>query len=222
MFQILICEDDLNLRQLMKTYLEKQAYTCHVTTNGEEALDVLEKKHIDLLITDIMMPVMDGHQLTINVKKMYPKLPLIMYSALDTIREKQKGYEAGIDDYIVKPIDFKELVFKVSALLKRAEAVSRQLLSFPNSKLDFTSKTYTENGEIVKLTLKEFELLFYVLSKPDVIHTRETLMAHIWGYDSESYDRTIDTHIKRLREKTNTHDFEIITVRGLGYKGVIQ
>lgn len=221
MFQLLICEDDNNLQALMKTYLEKAGYNCHTSNHGKDALDMLEQTHIDLLITDVMMPIMDGHQLIKEVKMLYPTLPIMMYSALDILDEKRRGYEAGIDDYIVKPIDFKELTYKVQALLKRYDAINSQRLNFKHSHLDYASKMYIEDDIQVKLTLKEFELLFYLLSKPNVIHTRETLMKHIWGYDSESYDRTVDTHIKRLREKTSHQDFEIITVRGLGYKGVI-
>lgn len=221
MFNILVVEDDKKLRQLMAAVLKKNGYNAFCAEDGEMALDILNKEYIDLIISDIMMPNMDGYELTKSLRDANYNLPILMVSAKESFKDKQKGFMVGTDDYMVKPIDVKEMILRVGALLRRSKIVNEHKLTFGETVLDYDALTVSQNGDATVLPKKEFYLLFKLLSYPGQIFTRQQLMDEIWGVDSEAEERTVDVHIKRLRERFKTNsDFEIITVRGLGYKAV--
>ncbi|QWB95510.1 response regulator transcription factor [Mycoplasmatota bacterium] len=222
MLKILIAEDDLHIRTLLSKYLKHHGFEVIETKNGKEALTVFNHEHIDLLITDIMMPEVNGHRLSHRIRETHKSLPILMLTALDTYDEKEKGFLSGVDDYMVKPIDLNEMLLRINALLRRYEISKKKEIVFKHSCLNEENQELKVNGEIINLTGKSFSLLYKLLSYPNKIFTREQLMNQIWGYDSESYDRTVDTHIKKLRESVPMIDFEIITMRGLGYKAVIK
>lgn len=222
MFKILVAEDDANIRRLIAKNLINNGYQVFECNDGRDAVRVFDKEHIDLVITDIMMPILDGYGLIKYIRNINKDIPTLMITALESYDDKEKGFDSGIDDYIVKPVDMKELLLRIKALLRRYKIVSDSRLELKSTVLDYNAKSLLIRGEEVELTKKEFLLLFKFLATPNIIFTREQLMNEIWGYDSESDDRTIDTHIKRLREKVQSDDFEIITVRGLGYKGILK
>ncbi|OFV70100.1 response regulator transcription factor [Acetobacterium wieringae] len=219
MFRILICEDDNHIRRLFRDVLEKEGYSVFEAIDGVMALDALEKNHIDLLITDVMMPHMDGHALTKTLRDGGLELPILMITARESIDDKKTGFQAGTDDYMVKPVDMDEMLLRVFALLRRAKIANEQRLVVGKTVLDYEALTLSIGDETITLPKKEFLLLFKLLSAPNRIFTRAQIMDEIWGYESESDHRTVDVHIKRLREKLeHNQDFEIITVKGLGYK----
>ncbi|MEA4807556.1 response regulator transcription factor [Acetobacterium wieringae] len=219
MFRILICEDDNHIRRLFRDVLEKEGYSVFEAIDGVMALDTLEKNHIDLLITDVMMPHMDGHALTKTLRDGGLELPILMITARESIDDKKSGFKAGTDDYMVKPVDMDEMLLRVFALLRRAKIANEQRLVVGKTVLDYEALTLSIGDETITLPKKEFLLLFKLLSAPNRIFTRAQIMDEIWGYESESDHRTVDVHIKRLREKLeHNQDFEIITVKGLGYK----
>ncbi len=219
MFRILICEDDNHIRRLFRDVLEKEGYSVFEAIDGVMALDALEKNHIDLLITDVMMPHMDGHALTKILRDGGLELPILMITARESIDDKKSGFKAGTDDYMVKPVDMDEMLLRVFALLRRAKIANEQRLVVGKTVLDYEALTLSIGDETITLPKKEFLLLFKLLSAPNRIFTRAQIMDEIWGYESESDHRTVDVHIKRLREKLeHNRDFEIITVKGLGYK----
>ncbi|MBQ8786179.1 MAG: response regulator transcription factor [Oscillospiraceae bacterium] len=221
MFSVLVCEDDKNIRRLMCEYLLQDGYTVLESADGEEALGIFSENHIDLLVTDIMMPKTDGFQLVSEIRKMGIEIPVLMITARGAMEDKKHGFGCGADDYMVKPIDMEEMLLRVSALLRRAKAVSDKKLTVGSTVLDYDNYTATINGENVSLTNKEFLMLFKFLSQPNRIFTRAQLMDEIWGYDNDSTQRTVDVHISHLREKFGScTDFEIVTVKGLGYKAV--
>lgn len=221
MFNILVVEDDKKMRQLMVAVLKKNGYKAFCAEDGEMALEILNKEYIDLIISDIMMPNMDGYELTKSLRDANYNLPILMVSAKESFQDKQKGFMVGTDDYMVKPIDVKEMVLRVGALLRRSKIVNEHKLTFGGTVLDYDALTVSQNGDATVLPKKEFYLLFKLLSYPGQIFTRQQLMDEIWGVDSEADERTVDVHIKRLRERFKTNsDFEIMTVRGLGYKAV--
>lgn len=221
MFNILVVEDDKKMRQLMVAVLKKNGYKAFCAEDGEMALEILNKEYIDLIISDIMMPNMDGYELTKSLRDANYNLPILMVSAKESFQDKQKGFMVGTDDYMVKPIDVKEMVLRVGALLRRSKIVNEHKLTFGETVLDYDALTVSQNGDATVLPKKEFYLLFKLLSYPGQIFTRQQLMDEIWGVDSEADERTVDVHIKRLRERFKTNsDFEIMTVRGLGYKAV--
>lgn len=222
MLRILVAEDDKNLRNILVSTLQKENYTVLAAENGKTALDLFYNEKVDLVVTDIMMPFMDGNELCAALRKIAPDIPVLMLTALETIDDKEKGFNAGADDYLTKPFALKELLLRIKALLRRYGEVCENKINLPHTQLDFATNTAVINGATVSLTKKEFLLLFKLLSNPNVIFSREQLMDDIWGYNSESADRTVDTHIKWLRDKTENDDFKIITVRGLGYKAVLQ
>jgi len=219
MFNILVAEDDISLNMLVSSVLEQNGYKSYRAYNGQEALEIMDKVHIDLLITDIMMPEIDGYELTKSLRESSFNLPVFMMTAKDTFKDKEKGFLVGTDDYMVKPIDLNEMILRVGALLRRSQIVNEQKLTLGNLELDYNKLSATFNGKTSTLPPKEFYLLYKLLSYPEIIFTRLQLMDEIWGLDSEADDRTVDVHIKRLRERFETcKEFEIITVRGLGYK----
>lgn len=219
MFQILVVEDDKNLCQLIKTVLEQNGYTVYQAKNGQQALDIMDHYHVDLVITDIMMPDIDGIELTKILRQADDDLPILMVTAKDAFEDKQKGFAVGTDDYMVKPIDLGELLLRISALLRRAKIVHDHQLTVGELVLDYDALTVSKGDDKITLPKKEFYLLYKLLSYPDVIFTRFQLMDEIWGMDSQADDRTVDVHIKRLREKFEAYkEFRIVTIRGLGYK----
>lgn len=222
MFKILIAEDDKNLRNILVSTLKKENYSVAAADNGKTALDLFCNEKFDLVVTDVMMPVMDGNELCAELRKITPEIPVLMLTALETLDDKERGFNAGADDYLTKPFALKELLLRIKALLRRYGEVYENKIILPHTELDFATNTAVLNGNAVELTKKEFLLLFKLLSNPNIIFSREQLMNEIWGYDSESSDRTVDTHIKWLRDKTENEDFKIVTVRGLGYKAVLQ
>jgi len=220
MFHILVVEDDKNLRRLMATYLEREGYDVYHAEDGEAALRIMETTHIDLIISDIMMPNMDGYELTEELRRAEYTLPILMVTAKETFEDKKKGFLVGTDDYMVKPIDMDEMLLRVAALLRRANIANEHKLQIGDeNELDYDSLSVRVRGKIHELPKKEFYLLFKLLSYPKKIFTRQQLMDEIWGMDAEADERTVDVHIKRLREKFDDLDeFKIITIRGLGYK----
>lgn len=221
MFNILVVEDDLKLANIYQTILKMNKYNSFIAGNGKEALDILDKGYIDLIITDIMMPSMDGYELTKTLREHGFKIPILMITARESFHDKQKGFLLGTDDYMVKPINWPEMILRIGALLRRASAVNERKLICGHTTLDLDSLTVIKHDEITVLPLKEFYLLYKLVSYPNKIFTRQQLMNEIWGMDSESDERTVDVHISRLRERfKDCNDFEIATVRGFGYKVV--
>ena len=219
MFSILVVEDDENLNKLMCEKLKNEAYQVFSAFDGEEALEVLDQKHVDLIISDIMMPNMNGYELTKQLRDASFTLPILMITAKDQMEDMEKGFKAGTDDYMVKPINLKEMLLRVKALLRRAQIANDHKLLVGNVILDYDALTVKMKEEIQELPPKEFYLLFKLLSYPNKIFTRQELMDEIWGMNTDIDDRTVDSHIKKLRRRyENLDDFEIITVRGLGYK----
>ncbi|MBS3991533.1 MAG: response regulator transcription factor [Erysipelothrix sp.] len=218
---ILIVEDDVLLAQTLKTFLESQHMSCVVAVDGEEALSKIAEYTITGMIVDMMMPKMDGVSLLSAITHLHPKPFIIMSTALGSLEDKAKAFELGADDYLVKPYHFKELGFRIQALLKRTNKDQRHQLIFDHSFLDEQQLLCKVHDQSIVLSKKEFQVLFHLLKHPQTIFTRNQLLDLIWGESSLSYDRTVDTHIKSIREKVKSPDFEIVTIRGLGYKGVL-
>ena len=221
MFSILAVEDDHSTRKLLQAVLFGNGYNVLTACNGAEALDVLEKNHVDLMIIDVMMPVMDGYELTKTLREGGSQIPMLMLSAKQNVSDVKQGFIVGIDDYMTKPFDLEELLLRIKALLRRAKIASEQKISVGNVVLDYNSFTVTTQYGTETLPQKEFLLLFKLLSYPEVVFTRLQLMDEIWGMDAESDEHTVNVHINRLRTRfANVGNFEIVTVRGLGYKAV--
>ena len=221
MFNIMIVEDDANQRKLMGAVLEQYGYNVIQAVDGIDALEQLDKKHIDLIILDIMMPRMDGFEFTETIRQSGSTTPILMVTAKTSPVDKRKGFIIGTDDYMTKPVDEEEMVLRVGALLRRAKIASEKKLTVGTTSLYYDSFTVVCGDTTNEHPQKEFLLLFKLLSYPGKIFTRRQLMDEIWDMDSESDERTVDVHVSRLREKyRNNPDFEIVTVRGLGYKAV--
>ncbi|WP_294581798.1 response regulator transcription factor [uncultured Thomasclavelia sp.] len=185
------------------------------------ALKIYESTSIDLMIVDVMMPKINGYELTEIIRKDNPNIPILMITAKETIEDKRKGFLSGVDDYMTKPIDYEEMVLRIKALLRRAKISTEKQIVIKNTTLDYDCLTVTTNNKIIELPKKEFLLLFHLLSYKGRIFTRRQLMENIWNMDSESDEHTIDVHINRLRNKFKDNpDFEIVTIRGLGYEAV--
>ena len=222
MIKIIIVEDDIKLNNLIKTVLERNNYSVDSVYNPIEALDKMENTAYHLIISDIMMPEMDGFEFVRIIRETNKDIPILFITAKDEFEDKKMGFLVGADDYMVKPIDIKELVLRVAALLRRSKINLEHKLVVGNTTLDADSLIVTTNDETIILPLKEFKILFKLLSYPNKIFTRSQIMNDCWGMYSESLDRTIDVHITHLRDKfENNKDFNIVTVRGLGYKAVI-
>lgn len=219
MFKILIVEDDQELRQLFGHVLLKNGYAVKEVSNGKEALDALETDYYDLMISDIMMPKMDGFELVRSLRETGNGIPVLMITAKDAFDDMRVGFLSGTDDYMVKPVNVNEMVLRVSALLRRAQMINERRQVLGNTILECDSLTVTtENGSMV-LPQKEFMLLYKMASFPGRIFTRQQLMDDIWGYDTDSDTHTVDVHIGRLRDKfKDSMDFKIVTMRGVGYK----
>lgn len=223
MFNILVIEDNKNMRKLICATLKQNGYSTFEAEDGEVGLDVLDTTHIDLIICDIMMPNMDGYEFTETLRDGHCETPIIIVTAKEQLEDKKKGFSIGADDYMVKPIDFEELILRIGAILRRSKIVNDHKITIGNTILDYNSLSVTSNGGCNTLPKKEFYLLFKLVSSPDTIFTRRQLLDEIWGMESMADERTVDVHIKRIRERyRDSNDFEIVTVRGLGYKAVIK
>lgn len=223
MLKILIAEDDTELRQLFSHILTKNGYLVKGVSNGKEALEALDKEYYDLIISDIMMPIMDGYELVRLLRSSGSNTPVMMITAKDAFDDMQKGFVSGTDDYMVKPININEMVLRVGALLRRAQMINDRRLIFGKTILELDSLSVYSETENLILPQKEFMLLYKMASFPGKIFTRHQLMDEIWGYDNESDTHTVDVHIARLRERfKNNTDFKIITMRGVGYKVIKQ
>lgn len=221
MFQILVVEDNADMRELFCTVLSESGYHCIPAIDGLDALRIMEREYIDLIVADVMMPGMDGYKLTKSLREARYEMPILMVTAKNQFEDVQRGFRAGTDDYMIKPIHVKELVLRVEALLRRAKISSDKKIVVGSTILDYDALTVTTNGQEMILPQKEFYLLYKLLSYPNKIFTRPQLMDEIWGMFSETDERTVNTHINRLRDRfADCADFEIITVRGLGYKAV--
>lgn len=221
MFNIMVVEDNDNTRKLMEAVLLENGYKPILARDGLEALDILDKQHVDLIVLDIMMPNMNGYELTKELREARFNLPILMVTAKESPSDKKQGFIFGTDDYMVKPVDEEEMILRIAALLRRSKIASEHKLVFGETELNYDELTVKQKGKIELLPQKEFMLLFKLLSYPNKIFTRRQLMDEIWGMDSDTDGRTVDVHINRLREKfKDTEDFQIITVRGLGYKAV--
>jgi len=222
MFSILVVEDSEVLNEMISTRLKLENYDVYSAFDGEQALNTLEHEHIDLIISDIMMPGIDGYELTKSLRDINSTIPILMISAKNQIEDMERGFMAGTDDYMIKPINMQEMTFRVKALLRRSQIANERKLKIGSTILDYDSLTIKTESNIYDMPPKEFYLIFKLLSSPNKIFTRMELMDEIWGMDIDIDDRTIDSHIKKLRRKfEDCSDFEIITVRGLGYKSKI-
>ena len=221
MFQILVVEDDTNARKLMKAVLQRAEYSVLTAENGEDALQQLDTNHVDLILLDIMMPGMDGYALTNELRAAGNTVPILMVTAKQLPTDKRKGFLAGTDDYMTKPVDTEEMLLRIKALLRRSAIISERKLTIGAVELNYDALTVTRGDDHQTLPQKEFYLLYKLLSYPDKIFTRIQLMDEIWGMESESGDTTVNVHINRLRRRfENYPEFELVSVRGLGYKAV--
>ena len=221
MFHVLVVEDDAKLRSLFCTVLANSGYLALPAPDGEQALSILDSEYVDLIISDIMMPGMDGYELIDRLRDSGFTMPILIITAKEAFEDKQRGFLAGADDYMVKPIDVNEMILRVGALLKRARIATEKRIVCGNTTLNYDALTVTVEGRETLLPQKEFYLLYKLLSYPNKIFTRQQLMDEIWGMDSTTDERTVDVHVNRLRERFKIcDDFLIQTVRGLGYKAV--
>lgn len=221
MLKILIVEDDRELRQLFTHVLLKNGYTVKGVSNGQEGLDAMDSSYFDLIISDVMMPVMDGFEMVQQLRGAGNSTPVLMITAKDSFDDMRQGFLSGTDDYMIKPINVNEMVLRVGALLRRAQMINDRRQVLGNTVLECDSLTVISDGETSVLPQKEFMLLYKMASYPGRIFTRQQLMDEIWGYDSESDTHTVDVHIGRLRERfRDNKDFKIVTMRGVGYKVV--
>ena len=221
MFEILVAEDDKNARRLFQIVLEENGFRVHTAANGQEAMDILDREYIDLVVLDVMMPQMDGYEFTRQIRSANSNLPILMVSAMQEPMDKKKGFLVGTDDYMTKPVDYEEMLLRIRALLRRARITSERRIVVGDVVLDYDSLTVRKGGEVMELPQKEFMLLYKLLSYPGKIFTRIQLMDEIWGADSETGWETVTVHVGRLRKRfEGWTEFEIVSVRGLGYKAV--
>lgn len=221
MFHILVVDDDKHTRILLRAILESANYTVSEAKNGEDALEVLGREHIDLVVLDVMMPKMNGYDFTKLIRENDSTLPILMVSAKHLPSDEKQGFIVGTDDYITKPVDEEKLLLRIKALLRRAQIVSEQKIVIGDVTLDYPTFTVTRGDETQVLPQKEFMLLYKLLSYPGQIFTRIQLMDEIWGTDSETGWETVTVHVGRLRKRfEGWNEFEIVAVRGLGYKAV--
>lgn len=222
MVRILVAEDDKNTARLMKAVLTHAGYEVLLASNGAEAMELTDTNHVDLLIVDVMMPIMDGYEFTQRMRDGGSRIPILMVTAKQLPEEKCKGFLVGTDDYMVKPVNEEELLLRIKALLRRSQIANEHKLHIGKVTLDQDALTVTRCGESQTLPPKEFHLLYKLLSYPDRIFTRLQLMDEIWGMDSETVDTTVNVHITRLRRRFEQYpEFELIAIRGVGYKAVV-
>lgn len=221
MFHILVVDDDKHTRMLLEAVLKNEGFTVTTASDGEEALSLMEKKHIDLVVLDIMMPGMDGYEFTQTVRDSGSNLPILMLTAKHQAPDEKKGFLVGTDDYMTKPVDEETLILRIKALLRRAQIVNEKKIHIGEVTLDYDSFSVTKNGKTIELPQKEFLLLYKLLSYPGQIFTRIQLMDEIWGSDSDTGWETVTVHVGRLRKRfEGWKEFEIVAVRGIGYKAI--
>jgi DNA-binding response OmpR family regulator len=221
MFKILIAEDDRELRRLFAHVLMKNDFSVKEVADGKQALDAVFNEYFDLIISDIMMPVMDGYEFVSRLRESGNTTPVMMITAKDAFDDMQRGFLSGGDDYMVKPINVNEMVLRVHALLRRSQMINDRSLTIGNTVLECDTFTVTFDGQTAVLPQKEFMLLYKMASYPNKIFTRQQLMDEVWGYDSDSDTHTVEVHVGRLRERfRDNSDFKIVTMRGVGYKVV--
>lgn len=221
MFKVLVVEDDKELRDLFSSVLTDNGYTAIPAADGMDALDVLDNTAVDLIISDVMMPRMDGFEMTKALREAGYTLPVLMITAKESFADKREGFRVGTDDYMVKPIDVNEMILRVEALLRRSQIVSQRQVKLGSSAFDCDTLTVFTGNDSVELPQKEFFLLYKLVATPNRIFTRQQIMDDIWGVDSDANPHTVEVHISRLRDRFKDNpDFEIVTVRGLGYKVV--
>ncbi len=221
MAKILVVDDDKNIRKLLSVVLTNKGYSVILANDGKHALDIMDKEVVDLVVVDIMMPNIDGYEFTEIVRSYNNNIPILMMSAKQFSEDRKKGFIAGIDDFMVKPIDVEELALRIKALMRRAKINDEERIVIGEVVIDRESLTVTRGDEVLVLPQKEFMLLYKLLSYPNKIFTRIQLMDEIWGMDSETCWETVTVHIARLRKRFEHYpEFEIQSVRGLGYKAV--
>ncbi len=221
MFQILVAEDDRNTRRLLQAVLENDGYQVVTAEDGESALEVLDRQHVDLVVLDVMMPRMDGYEFTKTLRACNNNLPILMVSAKQLPTDKKQGFLVGTDDYMTKPIDEEEMLLRIKALLRRARIVSERRILVGDVVLDYDALSVRRGDQVQVLPQKEFLLLYKLLSYPGKIFTRIQLMDEIWGADSDTGWETVTVHVGRLRKRfQDWPEFDIVSVRGLGYKAV--
>ena len=221
MFKILVVEDDSELRGLFGKVLLKNGFTVKCAENGAEALGILENDYIDLIISDIMMPELDGYELVKRLREAGRQTPVLMITAKDAFDDMRQGFMSGTDDYMIKPVNVNEMVLRVNALLRRAQMINARKQIIGGTEFDYDSLTVKYNGKKEELPQKEFMLLYKLVTYPGKIFTRQQIMDDIWGYDTDTDPHTVEVHIGRLRERfRDNSDFEIVTIRGVGYKAV--
>jgi len=222
MFTILVVEDDKNAAKLMNIILTNAGYNVKLSNNGKKALEVLDNDYIDLILLDVMMPEINGYELTETIRSNGITVPILMVTAKQLPEDKYQGFIAGADDYLTKPVDEIELLYRIKALLRRANIANEHKLRIGEVILDYNALTVSRAGESQTLPKKEFYLLFKLLSYPDKIFTRLQLMDEIWGMNSTSIDTTVNVHINRLRKRFGEYpEFKILAIKGIGYKAVI-
>lgn len=223
MFKILVVEDDKDLNKTVCTYLNQHGYEAVGCLEANEAYNEMYGNIFDLIISDIMMPKIDGFEFAETVRSINREIPILFMTARDDFRSKQRGYGVGIDDYMVKPVDLDELLLKIGALLRRAKIASSKKIALNTLTLDAEERSAVLDGEDIPLTVREFDILYKLLSYPKKTFTRSQLMEEFWDADSSSGSRTVDVYITKLRDKfSECGDFEIVTVHGLGYKAVLK
>ncbi|MCD7723598.1 MAG: response regulator transcription factor [Clostridiales bacterium] len=223
MFNILVAEDNSDLLEITCYFLRRNGFNAIGASSGVEAMDKLDSNYVDLCIVDLMMPEMDGYEFVHELKtsNFNTNIPIIIVTAKSNFEDMEKSFNIGADDYMVKPINYDELVLRINSLLRRAKIANERKITVGSTVLDYDALTITQNGVETLLPQKEFYLLYKLLHFPNIIFTRQQIMDEIWGFDSESDEKTINVHINRLREKIKDNkDFQIVTVRGLGYKAV--
>ncbi|MBR2079628.1 MAG: response regulator transcription factor [Clostridia bacterium] len=223
MFKILVVEDDRDLNKSVCSYLNRFGYNAHGVLNAADAFEFIYGNKLDLIISDIMMPGTDGIELAKTIRSLDNEIPILFMTARDDFATKRKGFQAGIDDYMIKPIDLEELLLRIEALLRRAKIASNKKLSVGSLTMDITERTTKINGEEIHMTAREFNILYKLLSYPKKTFTRSQLMEEFWDTDTSSGPRTVDVYMAKLRDKfSSCEDFEIVTVHGLGYKAVLK
>lgn len=222
MIKILVVEDDFKLNQSVCTFLNDRGFKCKGCINATEAYDAMYNQLFDLIITDIMMPAIDGFEFAKTVRAVNRNIPIMFMSAKDDLHSMELGYQLGIDDYMIKPINLSELVLRVNALLRRAHIFIDRKLSAGNLMMDADAVSAMVNEKEIQLTTREFNILYKLLSYPSKTFSRAQLMDEFWGIDTDSNLRAVDVYITKLRDKLSDCDgFKIVTVRGLGYKAVL-
>lgn len=221
MFQILVVDDNKNTRQLMQAVLEAENYKVYTAVDGQDALDVMDQQHIDLVLLDVMMPNMDGLEFTQLLREMNNDLPILMVSAKQLPADRKLGFKAGTDDYMTKPVDEEEMLLRIKALLRRSKIAAERKITMGKVVLDYDNLIVSRGDEVHTLPQKEFQLLYLLLSFPNKIYTRIQLMDEIWGVESDTGWETVTVHVARLRKRFGDwSEFEIESVRGLGYRAV--